>query len=55
MMNLQEGKEKALKAYKEAKAAFMETVSRDNIKGDFEKWKAFCDAKDNCMKYGVRI
>lgn len=55
MMNLQESKEKALNAYRIAKMAWMETVSKDNIKGDFEKWKIFCSAKSDCMKLGVRI
>lgn len=55
MMNLQESKEKALNAYRLAKMAWMETVSKENIKGDFEKWKVLCGAKSDCMKLGVRI
>lgn len=55
MMNLQESKERALRAYREARAAWMATITKENIKGDFEKWKVFCTAKSTCMKYGVRI
>lgn len=55
MMNLQESKKIALNTYKIAKIEWMNTVSKDNIKGDFEKWKIFCDAKRDCMKLGIRI
>lgn len=55
MLNLKEAKANALGTYKLAKMEWMETVSRENIKGDFEKWKAFCGAKADCMKLGVRI
>lgn len=53
--NLQSGKAKALATYKLAKAAFAETVSRENIKGDPEKWIQFCEAKKACMLLGVII
>ena len=53
--NLQERKNDALKLYQLAKADFMATVSKDNIKGDFEKYKVFCDRKADCMRLGVRI
>ena len=55
MENLQTGKINALEAYKAAKMAWMKTVSKENIKGDFEKWKIFCSAKSDCMRLGVRI
>lgn len=45
----------ALAAYKLAKVAFMKTVSNENVKGDFSKWKNYCDAKAVCMRLGVRI
>ena len=54
-MNLRESKEKALNAYRQAKMAWMETVTKENIKGDFEKWKTLCNVKADCMKCGVRI
>ena len=53
--NLKTAQENALKVYKLAKADFMTTVTKDNIKGDFEKWKIFCKAKADCMKLGCRI
>lgn len=55
MKNLNEAKANALNKYKAAKMAWMETVSKENIKGDFEKWKVFCGAKADCIKLGVRI
>lgn len=55
MMNMQDQKKQALQAYKMARAAWMETATDENIKGDFEKWKIFCDAKRYCMKLGVII
>lgn len=55
MKNLEETKKNALQAYKEAKAAYAATITRENIKGDFEKFKAFTDAKRNCMRLGVII
>lgn len=55
MKDLQTAKNETLAVYKLAKAAFMETVSRDNIKGDAKKWAEFCEAKRNCMLLGIRI
>lgn len=53
--NLKTSQETALNAYRLAKAEFMATVTKENIKGDFEKWKIFCNAKADCMKLGCRI
>lgn len=53
--NLQAEKADALAAYKAAKADFLETVTSENLKGDFGKWKFFCSKKADCMKLGVRI
>lgn len=53
--DLKTSQEIALNAYKLAKADFMETVTKENIKGDFEKWKIFCKAKADCMKLGCKI
>ena len=53
--DLQARKSDALKLYQLAKAEFMKTVTKENIKGDFEKWKIFCDMKADCMRLGVRI
>lgn len=46
----------------EAKAAYIkacnewaETRTAENIKGDFEKWKALCERKADCMRLGVII
>lgn len=55
MKDLQTSKNEALKLYKQAKAAFMDTVTRENIKGDTAKWAEFCKAKAACMRLGVRI
>ncbi len=55
MKDLQTSKKDALAAYKVAKMAFMETISKENIKGDAAKWAEFCEAKRNCMLLGVRI
>lgn len=52
---LQTKKNEALEAYKLAKAEFMATVTKENIKGDWGKWVAFCEQKKNCMKLGCRI
>lgn len=54
-MNLNEAKTKALNEYKASKKEWLDTVTKDNIKGDFEKWKILCNAKVNCMRLGVRI
>lgn len=48
MMNLQEEKKNALQAYKEAKNNYLQNMTPDN-------WRAFCDAKMNCMRLGVII
>ena len=53
--NLQAKKVDVLAAYKAAKADFLKTVTSENLKGDFEKWKIFCGKKADCMKLGVRI
>lgn len=53
--NLQAKKADALAAYKAAKADFSKTVTSENLKGDFEKWKFFCGKKADCMRLGVRI
>jgi hypothetical protein len=50
--NLQAKKADALAAYKAAKADFLKTVTSENLKGDFEKWKIFCSKKADCMKLG---
>lgn len=56
MMNeLQTKKAEALEAYKLAKAEFMATVTKENIKGDWGKWVSFCECEKNCMKLGCRI
>lgn len=55
MKDLQTAKNEALAVYKLAKAAFIETVNRENIKGDATKWAEFCRAKADCMRLGVRI
>ena len=41
-------KEEALKAYKETREIYLAT-------GSAESWKAFCEAKINCRRLGVRI
>ena len=48
MKDLIKSKENALKAYKDAKKAYLENMTSEN-------WKAFCDAKIVCMKLGVII
>lgn len=53
--NLQETRKDALMAYKKAKTEFLNTVTRENIKGDTQKWAKFCDTKLVCMRLGVRI
>lgn len=55
MTDLQTKKTEALARYKEAKKEYMGTISKENIKGDFEKFKVFCDRKKECMQLGVRI
>lgn len=53
--DLQAKKADALAAYKAAKADFLESVTSENIKGNFEKYKIFCIKKADCMRLGVRI
>ena len=48
MTDLIKSKENALKAYKEAKKAYLENMTSEN-------WKAFCNAKIVCMRLGVII
>ena len=52
---LRTSKENALNLYKLAKAEFMATITKENIKGDSEKWKIFCERKADCMRLGIRI
>ena len=53
--DLQTKKAHALIAYKAAKNDFLQTVTRENIKGDFDKWKIFCERERDCMLLGVSI
>lgn len=53
--DLRTSQETALNTYRLAKADFIATVTKENIKGDFEKWKILCDAKAVCMRLGCRI
>lgn len=55
MKNLEETKKNALQAYKAAKMEYAATITKDNTKGDFEKFKVFVDAKRACMMLGVII
>lgn len=41
-------KEEALNNYKEAKKEYLENRTNEN-------WVAFCEAKTNCMRLGIRI
>lgn len=41
-------KENALQIYKETKKTYLENRTNEN-------WIAFCDAKRNCMRLGIRI
>ena len=43
--DLQAKKADALAAYKAAKADFLESVTSENIKGNFEKYKIFASKK----------
>lgn len=45
---MKEQKINALKAYKEAKAKYLENKNDTT-------WREFCNAKTNCMRLGVRI
>lgn len=53
--NLQEKKSNAREAYKKSVREWEQTRTRDNINGDFEKWKNVCDKKRDCMRLGVII
>lgn len=53
--NLQKRKTEVLEVYKQTKADFSKSVTRENIKGDTKKWVEFCNAKAECMRLGVRI
>ena len=46
--NLKTSKENALKIYKDTKKAYLENRTNEN-------WIAFCNARVNCMRLGVRI
>lgn len=50
-MTTTEKKAEALRIYKEAKAQIQTLEDMKNPK----KWIAFCEAKKNCMRLGVRI
>ena len=50
-MTITEKKAEALKIYKEAKEQIKTVADMKNPK----KWIAFCEAKNNCMRLGVRI
>lgn len=41
-------KEEALRNYKETKKAYIDNSTKEN-------WIAFCNAKTNCMRLGIRI
>lgn len=45
MEKLQKQKEEAKAAYIKARNEWEETITAENIKGDFEKWKTLCDRK----------
>ena len=45
---MKEQKTNAMKAYKEAKAKYLENKNDTN-------WREFCKAKTTCMMLGVRI
>ena len=47
-MDMYMNKAEALKNYKEAKAEYLKNMTNKN-------WIAFCNAKTNCMRLGVRI
>ena len=53
--DLDQKKATAREAYKEARSAFMATCTRENIKGDFEKFKAFKEAERACRMLGCII
>lgn len=55
MEKLQKQKEEAKAAYIKARNEWEETITAENIKGDFEKWKILCDRKADCRRLGVLI
>lgn len=48
MRTLEENKKNTLQIYKEKKNAYLQDMTPEN-------WKAFCDAKIECMRLGVII
>lgn len=55
MEKLQKQKEEAKAAYIKARNEWEETITAENIKGDFEKWKILCDREADCRRLGVLI
>lgn len=55
MDKLQEKKSNAKAAYIKARNEWENIRTIEDIKGDFEKWKAFCERKRDCIFLGVRI
>lgn len=55
MDKLQEKKSNAKAAYIKARNEWENIRTTEDIKGDFEKWKAFCERKRDCILLGVRI
>ena len=55
MDKLQEKKSNAKAAYIKARNEWENIRTIEDIKGDFEKWKAFCERKRDCILLGVRI
>lgn len=53
--DLQTRKDDAKAAYIKARDEWTDTRSAENINGDFEKWKIFCDKKRICRLLGVII
>ena len=45
----------AKSAYIKARSEWADTRTAENIKGDPEKWRALCDRKMDCMRFGVII
>ena len=55
MDKLQEKKSNAKAAYIKARNEWENIRTIEDIKGDVEKWKAFCERKRDCILLGVRI
>nr|DAE12282.1 MAG TPA: hypothetical protein [Siphoviridae sp. ctMgg26] len=53
--SLDDLKQSAKSAYIQAKKQYMDTVTAENIHGNSEAWKTFCDAKIACRRLGVII